>query len=589
MLTSLRAQVRLVLAIAAILPALTVGGLAMYRARTDVETEVIRGQLAHVRAVASSLDQTLQGARRSLELAAAWWADERQLDQADSPESKRVLNRLWRRLHREVPVFIDLSIVDVQGDTIFGKPPAVTGDLGAHSFGGYIGDVVFDQGRPYVPVVTQARSRTGERIGVFIARLDLSFVAETIGDARLGNNARLVVIDGQGAAIARSDGGEIDGKSNTGLNERVVALALGRLREGKLVDADKLSIYRNLVAFQSRRAVPWALVFEQPQRDAFALAYDAARDTVIVAILVLAMAILGGAALAARLTKPLRGLAKRADDIAEGHIENGHAPPISAPGEIGILATRLEEMAERIGERERLHAALAHEDRLVTVGTMAASVAHEINNPLTTIVGYSNYLLEDKDEEHPDRSGLQLIAEEAARMKNIVGTMLDYSRTESPKRGPADLVATLQRMSSLMLPALKKLKVSLNLSLPAPLPPVRAGDQQLQQIFVNLVQNAAQAMPEGGDVTITVEHDGAEIIVVVSDQGPGIPVEDRNRVFETFYTTKAAGTGTGLGLAVVKHLVSEFRGRIEITDCEKGDGACIKVVIPVSEEDERST
>ena len=174
---SLRARTRIILAIAAIVPAIAIGGLSIYRASTEVESEVVRGRLAQVRALASSLDETVQGARRSLELAAAWWADERQVDQTRSPESLRVMDRLWRRLRREIPIFQSLTILDVDGKTIYGEELVADASLGAHSFGGFIGDVAYDDGKPYVPIVSQARSRTGERIGVLVARLDLSFVA----------------------------------------------------------------------------------------------------------------------------------------------------------------------------------------------------------------------------------------------------------------------------------------------------------------------------------------------------------------------------------------------------------------------------
>jgi signal transduction histidine kinase len=579
-----------VLAVAAIVPTLIIGGLSIYRARADVETEVVRGRLAHVRALASSLDQTLQGARRSLELAAAWWADERSVTELDSPESQRVMDRLWRRLHREVPIFTHLSILDLEGRTIYGEPLPVDPQLGAHSFGGFIGDVVFDDGAPYVPVVTQARSRTGERIGVLVARLDLGFVAETIADARLGTNAVLYVLDGQGHAIARSDGVPIDGDAPSTLTGEVISQALGRLSEGKIFENGTLSIYRNLVAFQNRRAVSWALVLSQPERNAFALARKTARDTVVVAIIVLAVALLAGAALASRLTRPLHLLARRARSIAEGQVDDeGGASPVDAPGELGQLALRIEEMAKKIGERERLQAALAHEDRLATVGTMAASVAHEVNNPLTTILGYSSFLLEDKSEDDPDRSSLTLIADEAARMKAIVGNMLDYARVDSRGSGAADVNRVLERVAALMVPAFKKSRVTVTMELEPELPPAQAGEQPLQQVFVNLVQNAGQAMSDGGEVRVISQRVAKGIMVCVDDEGPGIPEDMRARVFDAFYTTKEAGKGTGLGLAVVKHLVTEFRGTIEVEGIENDRGTRMKVVIPIHEAPDSST
>jgi signal transduction histidine kinase len=242
-------------------------------------------------------------------------------------------------------------------------------------------------------------------------------------------------------------------------------------------------------------------------------------------------------------------------------------------------------MAHQIGEREQLQSAMARGDRLATVGTMAASVAHEINNPLTTVLGYAKLLAEDKPAEHPDRAGLEMIADEAARMKTIVGSLLDYSRSEKAPRGGGDVNDILRRTAALLAPALRRDKVAVDLTLAEVLPRPAAAGPALQQIFLNLAQNAAQAMPGGGTISVTSRlcDDQPAIEVLVADQGPGVPAAERERIFDPFYTTKEPGAGTGLGLAVCKHLVTEFRGTIEVGDGEDGHGARFRVVIPIQE------
>ncbi len=576
---SLRSRIRLILILTAILPVLAVGSLATYRANSEVESEVIRGRLAQVRALASSLDETLQGARRSLELAAAWWADERDVDQTNTPDSERVMHRMWRRLHREVPIYSNLSILDVHGKTIFGEELKLDPTLGAHSFGGFVGDVVYDQGKPYVPVVAQARSRTGERIGVLVARIDLGFASSLVESVPLGENARLLVLDGRGQAIARSDALPLP--QHDARLDAIVRTALGRASEGEIRDQGHLSIYRSLLSFQSRRAVPWALVLDQPEANAFALARQAAWDTATIALVALALVLILSSLLATSLTRPLWRLAKRADAIAQGEVHS-ESQPMEAPGEIGILAKRLEEMATKIAEREQLQAALAHEDRLASIGMMAASVAHEINNPLTTILGYSKLLIEDKTAGHADHGGLTLISEEATRMKTIIGTMLEYSRRETEEIGRSDLLQVLQHVQTLLAPALKKQKLALTLDVRAGLQ-VAAGEQRLQQIFVNLIQNAAQASQLGGTILIRATQRDDEVVIFIDDEGSGIPEADRDRVFDAFFTTKKATQGTGLGLAVVKHLVGEIRGTITARSGNDGNGTSMRLVIPKSE------
>src|SRR6185503_6881913 len=160
------------------------------------------------------------------------------------------------------------------------------------------------------------------------------------------------------------------------------------------------------------------------------LARTTTRDTLVIGAVALALALALGAFFATRLTRPLAALARRADAIAAGQIVD--APPVRGPGEIGVLAQSVDEMAKRIAERAELSAALARGDRLASVGVMSAQVAHEINNPLTTVLGYAKLLLEDKPEGHPDRTALELIADEAERMKKIIGGLLEYARAPRP-------------------------------------------------------------------------------------------------------------------------------------------------------------
>jgi two-component system NtrC family sensor kinase len=216
---------------------------------------------------------------------------------------------------------------------------------------------------------------------------------------------------------------------------------------------------------------------------------------------------------------------------------------------------------------------------------MSASMAHELNNPLTTVLGYARLLLEDKPTDHADRTGLELIAAEAARMKGIVGSLLDYARSERAPglSEPADVNATLRHTAALLLPELRRSRVEIALALAEPLPRVAADPHALQQVFVNLAQNAAQAMRSGGTITIESRLAPGDVAVEVAfvDDGPGVPAADRARVFDPFYTTKEPGAGTGLGLAVCKHLVTGFGGGIDVGDAP-GRGARFRVLLPVA-------
>jgi two-component system NtrC family sensor kinase len=590
--SSLRWRVLLILALAAIVPTIVVGALAISRARHDVEDEVQRGALAHIRALGAALDGTLQDARRTVELAASQWAD--------AAGDARSTQLLVRRLRGDVPIVQQLSILDPDGRLAFGDPlPAgPQEDIGSHSFGGYIGDAVFDHGKPVIHMVVQARGRTGELMGVFVATLDLGFVHDVIAAARLGPGAQVLVVDGVGMPVASSDPVMALGSRAT---DPVVERALASTVEGTLSQGGWVSAYRNLSSYQSLRGVRWAIIHRQPEADAYALARRTTRDTLAIGAAALALALALGAFFATRLTRPLADLARRADAIAAGQIPD--EPPVEGPGEIGTLAHSVDEMAKRIAERAELASALARGDRLASVGVMSAQVAHEINNPLTTVLGYAKLLLEDKPEDHVDRAALELIADEAERMKKIIGSLLEYARAPRQSWSGADLrgdagqsepaigagavagtarpAQVLSHVATLVAPQLKKVRATLATEVTTE-QLLAIEPSALQQILFNLVQNAAQAFTSGGAIAMTAKPapGGIATVITVTDDGPGIPVEARTKVFDPFYTTKAPGIGTGLGLAVCKHLVATAGGSIEIGDGPNGRGVEFRVVIP---------
>jgi signal transduction histidine kinase len=577
---SLRWRVLVVLSLAAVVPTVTVGVLAILRARHDLEDEVQRGALAHIRALGAALDGTLQDARRTVELAAASWAD----NPGDARETQLVL----RRLRRDVPIVHSLSIVDPDGKLRYGDPVPTSLDIGSHSFGGYIGDAVFEAGRPprvVIHLVVQARGRTGELMGVVVAALDLGFVRDAIAAARLGPGARVLVVDGAGVPVATSDDRPIEPVSLAG-RDPAVDRALASTVEGTLSQNGLVSAYRNLSSYQSLRGVRWAIVHEQPERDAYALARRTTRDTAIIGATALALALAFGVFFATRLTRPLADLAQRADAIAAGQTSEG--PAVRGPGEIGVLAHSVDEMAKRIAERTELQAALARGDRLASVGVMSAQVAHEINNPLTTVLGYAKLLLEDKPEGHPDRTALALIADEAERMKKIIGGLLEYARAPRASEpalvasgGTCEPAAVVRHVAALVAPQLRKARAALATEVTATAA-LAIEAHALQQVLVNLVQNAAQAMTDGGAIAIRAAPGPGDVatVITVADDGPGIPAADRVRVFDPFFTTKAPGTGTGLGLAVCRHLVTTAGGTIDVGDGPGGRGAEFRLVLP---------
>ncbi|HKJ39095.1 MAG TPA: GAF domain-containing protein [Anaerolineales bacterium] len=240
------------------------------------------------------------------------------------------------------------------------------------------------------------------------------------------------------------------------------------------------------------------------------------------------------------------------------------------------LNARME--AQRLAENRLVQAA-----KLAAVGEMAAGIAHELNNPLTSVTGFAELVMEDLPEDSPSRPDLDLVIREARRARDVVRRLLDFARQSESAHASASLNRVVEDVLTLSRHLIHTNGVELELDLQEDLPWVLMDENQMKQVLLNLVHNALQAMPEGGRMHITtreaqkVGRDG--FMVSVQDNGVGIPAEDQTRIFEPFFTTKANRGGTGLGLSVTYGIVSEHGGEIELIS-EAGKGATFNVWLP---------
>jgi len=254
----------------------------------------------------------------------------------------------------------------------------------------------------------------------------------------------------------------------------------------------------------------------------------------------------------------------------------------------GILATvitsadqyqRLQEMIYQLRDTEmelnaRMEAQRLAENRLVqaaklaAVGEMAAGIAHELNNPLTSVTGFAELVMDDLPEESPSRPDLDLVIREARRARDVVRRLLDFARQSESARANASLNKVVDDVAALTRHLIHTNGVELKLELQEDLPWVSMDENQMKQVLLNLVHNALQAMPTGGELDIKTaasQRVGREgVMVAVRDNGVGIQPEDQPRIFEPFFTTKADRGGTGLGLSVTYGIVSDHGGEIEM-------------------------
>jgi len=241
-------------------------------------------------------------------------------------------------------------------------------------------------------------------------------------------------------------------------------------------------------------------------------------------------------------------------------------------------------MVEDVTEQQALETQLLQSEKLAAVGQLVSGVAHELNNPLTSITGLSEFLLEQKELGKKDRGHLQVIHEQAERAGRIVRNLLTFARKGSSERVPVDLNDVIRRTLSLMTYDLKLKEISVERELSGALPEVLGDRHGLQQVVLNLVTNAAQAVAENPrerarEISVSTWYDG-QVHLRVADTGPGIPDEVLQSVFTPFFTTKEPGKGTGLGLSITYSIVESHGGQITIEPRNARGGAVFRVDLP---------
>jgi signal transduction histidine kinase len=244
-----------------------------------------------------------------------------------------------------------------------------------------------------------------------------------------------------------------------------------------------------------------------------------------------------------------------------------------------VLARR---NAELSGELSTTRDQLIQSEKLSAVGQLAAGVAHEINNPLTSVISFAQLLLKGRVSEADRQRCLELIASEGERAAKIIRGLLAFARRHTPERSPQDLREILERALELREYALGRASIAVERRY-APVPLVLADPHQLQQVFLNILINAEQALAHrrGGRIAVATEVGDGVARVRIADDGPGIPPEDLPRVFEPFFSTKDVGQGTGLGLSVCYGIVREHQGRIW-AESGPGRGATFVVELPLA-------
>jgi two-component system NtrC family sensor kinase len=276
------------------------------------------------------------------------------------------------------------------------------------------------------------------------------------------------------------------------------------------------------------------------------------------------------------VTRPIAELVEATRRLAQGDMTV--RVPVYGKGELAVLGQSFNSMVETLRQTQQ---ELLHKERLASMGQLAAGVAHEINNPLGTILLFSDVMYKEAAEDDRRRDDLKMIINETTRCKNIVADLLNFARQQEVLAQETDIHALLEKVveGARLQPIFKEVEVVRQFS--PDLPTIQADPAQLQQVFVNLLNNAAEAMEGKGTITLATRPlDSQWAEIKVSDTGCGIPEENLGKLFTPFFTTKALGKGTGLGLSIVYGIVKMHRGQIA-AQSQVGQGTTFTVTLPV--------
>ena len=303
------------------------------------------------------------------------------------------------------------------------------------------------------------------------------------------------------------------------------------------------------------------------------------RQVALVALVTILLTFILATPVSRVITRPLKdlqALAETSRQVALGDL-NARAP-IAAGGEVGLLAESFNDMLDTLQATQKK---LFQSKKLASLGQLSAGIAHELNNPLATVLLFSDLLLKDQDLPEEKLKDIETIVSETERCKGIVSSLLDFARQHQVEIQEVDLNELIEQVVETECRHPRYEKADIHQELAFDLPAIQADPDQIRAVIINLLSNAADAMPNGGNITLrTLKERENKVLIEIQDEGQGISADDHAKLFTPFYTTKPVGKGTGLGLSIVYGIIKMHRGQIEVAS-QPGKGTIFTIQLPV--------
>jgi two-component system NtrC family sensor kinase len=560
----------------------------------DRKAALIRIQHEQAEAAASEIAEFM----RNIEEQLAWTTHEPWTTTMPDQQSLD----LWRMMLRQVPAITDLSLLDGSGrerlrvsrlslDEVdsrldFSKDPKF---LEAQTGRPYRSPVYFRGGsEPYLTISLRARNAS-----VSVAEVNLKFIWDVVSQIKVGEHGQAYVVDGQGRLIAHPDISMV--LRNTDLSN-LAQVQAARSDTAGPTESTQLAkdTYGRKVLTASAAIAPldWTMLVELPVGEAYAPLYSLILRVSILLLVGLLLAFIADLFLVRWIVQPLEQLEKVVSTVRRTKDYTLRVDRKS-DDEIGRLAVAFNEMlSELSAARERESSEqfeLARVSRLTTMGAMTASIAHEINQPLAAIAANANAGLRWLSRPTPDidevHAALKRINNDAHRASEVIQSVRSIFK-KAPQQGAlVDVNGVIEEVLSLVHAELISSHVSIRSDLLQDLPKVRADRVQLQQVILNLITNAIEAMgsAEGRQRLLIVtsqRQEPSSVLVTVQDNGPGIDPDARGRIFDAFFSTKSSGMG--MGLFICRSIVEAHGGHLWATPAEPG-GTIFHLVLPIGQ------
>jgi two-component system, NtrC family, sensor kinase len=284
------------------------------------------------------------------------------------------------------------------------------------------------------------------------------------------------------------------------------------------------------------------------------------------------------------ITKPLKLLTQEMDETRPGEDPPSLSAAAAGQDEIGILRRSFYRLLKRIKEdereKERTQRSLLLTEKMVAIGKLTAGVAHEINNPLGGLLNCIYHFKRGTQSPEKQQEYLQLMEDGIKRIQKTVTNLLEYARSPRLERSTTDFNSMVERTLSLLDYQIRKNRIEVAKDISCQLPFLQVDRNQMEQVFVNIILNAIQAMEEGGVLRIGARTGDERLIMTISDTGKGIPEDILPKVFDPFLTTKGEGKGTGLGLWITQGIVERHGGTIQLSS-QEGRGTTVEIQLPL--------